>query len=129
VLASIVRTQGSSPRDVGARMIVYADGAIAGTVGGGRFEKMVIDDCLELLNSDAPARMKRYRLADSGEDTTGMHCGGEAELFLERFGPPRKLIIFGGGHVGRELARVSEGLGFVITVVDDRSDILSGFAL
>jgi len=128
-LATIIRKQGSSPREVGARMIVYADGSTWGTVGGGMFEKLVTDDCVELLKSEADHLVKTYKLAENGENATGMHCGGETELFLERFGPLRQLVIFGGGHVGRELARVSEGLGFAVTVVDDRSDILSGFAV
>ncbi len=128
VLATIVSKQGSSPRKVGARMIVYGDGMTVGSIGGGIFEKLAIDDCLELFDSETPNRLKRYRFAESGEDATGMHCGGEAELFMERVGTLNRLVIFGGGHIGRELVRVTGGLGFIVTIVDDRDDVLKEFA-
>lgn len=134
VLATVVRTQGSSPRDVGAKMLVFLDGTIFGTIGGGNFEKMVIDDCLALFQvGDQPGSkglrtlLKTYRFARSGPDATGMCCGGEADVFMELFFPPEKLIIFGGGHIARDLVKIVAGLGFRITVIDDRKDILARY--
>ena len=49
VLATIVQTAGSSPRQTGAKMIVYPDRSIFGTIGGGNFEKLVMDDCVKLF--------------------------------------------------------------------------------
>jgi xanthine dehydrogenase accessory factor len=40
---------------------------------------------------------------------------------------PDRLLVFGGGHVGRELVRIAESLDFRITVVDDRTDILQQY--
>ena len=128
VLATIVSKQGSSPRSVGARMIVYTDSTIVGSIGGGIFEKLAIADCLELFDSETPSRLKRYRFTESGEDATGMNCGGEAELLMERIGTLNRLVIFGGGHIGRELVRVTGGLGFIVTIVDDRDEVLKEFA-
>lgn len=127
-LATIVKTVGSSPRAVGTKMLVYPDGRISGTIGGGRFEKLVIDDCLGLLASDSRHLLKKYPFSQTGEDATGMYCGGEAEVFMEVNAKPKRLIIFGGGHIGRELVRLASGLSFAITVVDDRQDILDGFS-
>jgi xanthine dehydrogenase accessory factor len=124
ILATLVRTAGSSPRDAGARMLIMPDGSISGTIGGGMFEKMVIDDCLALLNGEIRHLLKTYRFTESGPDSTGMYCGGEAQVFMEVHAQRDKLIIFGGGHIGRELARIATGLNFKITVVDDRPDIL-----
>ena len=148
VLATMVRAQGSSPRDVGAKMLVFPDGSISGTVGGGNFEKMVIDDCLGLLKSgdkadtgqtaaragsDQAARkgprtlLKTYKFSRSGPDATGMCCGGEADVFMELFAPAERLIILGGGHIAKDLVKIAAGLDFRITVIDDRQEILSQY--
>ncbi len=126
-LATIVQTAGSAPRQVGARMLVYPDGSIYGTIGGGKFEKLVIDDCVSLLRGEQETELKKYKFTGEGSDSTGMSCGGEAEVFMEKFGKPKRLVIFGGGHVGRDLVKVARSLDFSITVVDDREDILKGY--
>ena len=127
VAAVIVRTSGSSPRDEGARMLVFPDGRISGTIGGGAFEKMVIDDCVSLFAGGRRHLLKTYRFAAAGQGSTGMACGGEAEVFMELFSRPDRLVIFGGGHIGRDLVRIAEGLDFRVTVVDDRKEILSQY--
>jgi xanthine dehydrogenase accessory factor len=127
VLATIVRVSGSSPRKAGAKMLVFADGTISGTIGGGNFETLVIGDCVDLLASHSGTLIKRYSFSQSGNDATGMCCGGEAEVFMEVNAKPRRLIVFGGGHVGRELVKLASGSGFSITVADDRRDVLSGY--
>ncbi|UCE67586.1 MAG: XdhC family protein, partial [Candidatus Zixiibacteriota bacterium] len=127
VLATIVQTAGSSPRRPGARMLVYPDGSIYGTIGGGKFEKLVIDDGVGLLNGNQETRLKIYKFTGEGSDSTGMSCGGEAKVFMEKYGKPKRLVIFGGGHVGRDLVKVAKDLDFSITVVDDRKDILESY--
>jgi len=126
-LATIVKTAGASPRSAGAKMLVFPDGTISGTIGGGKFEKLVVDDCLRLMESGQKHLLKRYSFTPKGEDATGMACGGEAEVFMEAFTGPNRLIIFGGGHICRELVRLAEGSDFAITVIDDRPDILDGY--
>ncbi len=125
VLATIVRTAGASPRAPGAKMLVYPDGKISGTIDGEVFEKLVIDDCLNLMQSNDTHLLKTYRFAESGKDATGMACGGEADVFMEAGARPKRLVIFGGGHICRDLVRLADGSGFVISIVDDRADILS----
>ncbi len=125
--ATIVKAIGSVPRDVGAKMIVYPDGSIAGTIGGGNLEKLVIDESVELLKGEKVHLLKTYRLEESGPDSTGMYCGGEVEVFIEVNPRPDKLIIFGGGHIGRDLAKVAAGLNFKIIIVDERPDILAQY--
>jgi xanthine dehydrogenase accessory factor len=138
VLATMVRTQGSSPRDIGAKMLVFPDGSISGTIGGGNFEKMVIDDCLSLFTGSgqtaaqagrqgARALLKTYRFSRSGPDATGMCCGGEADVFMELFAPSERLVIFGGGHIARDLVKIATDLDFRITVIDDRQETLSQY--
>ena len=127
VLATIIQTAGSSPRQAGAKMLVYPDGSIFGTIGGGNFEKLVIEDCLGLFNGNDTDLLKKYSFSREGEDATGMCCGGEAKVFMEKHGRSGKLIIFGGGHIGRDLVSICRNLDFSITVVDDRKDILDNY--
>lgn len=121
VLATIVKSTGSTPRTVGARMLVRADRSIAGTIGGGAFEAMVIADAADLLGAADPApRVRRYAFTEEGEDALGMACGGNAEVLLEVSGRSPRLLIFGAGHVGVALARLASTVGFDCTIVDDR---------
>ena len=128
VIVTLVQVIGSTPRQSGARMLVFADGSIAGTIGGGNFEKMAIDDALRLLNGQENTSLKSYRLEEFGKDSTGMLCGGEAQVFFEKSDVPDKLLIFGGGHICRDLVKIASGMNFRITVVDDRSDTLAQYA-
>jgi xanthine dehydrogenase accessory factor len=127
ILATLIKTSGSVPRDVGAKMLVFPDGTISGTIGGGKFEKMVIDDGLALFAGDSSYLLKSYLLEEKGPDAIGMFCGGKADVFFERFSRPDTLYIFGGGHVGRDVAKIAGGLNFKIVVVDDRPDILAQY--
>jgi len=121
VLATIVRSSGSTPRTVGARMIVRGDGSSFGTIGGGAFEAMIVCDAKELLSGDAPApTVKRYTFTEEGDNALGMACGGTAEVLLEAAGRGARLIIFGAGHVGLALARLAATVGFAPELVDDR---------
>jgi xanthine dehydrogenase accessory factor len=118
--AVIVRTSGSTPRGVGARMIVPAEAEPLFTLGGGAFEAEVIRDAREAVARREPL-LKTYSLADRGSDGAGQECGGSATVFIEPHGAQEKLWIYGGGHVGRALAAASRGLGFEVTVFEDRA--------
>ncbi len=81
-VATIVRTRGSSPREVGARMLVRPDGATDGTVGGGCGEAEVWRTALEVM-ADEQARMVVVDLTnDIGLNTDGV-CGGIMDIFVE----------------------------------------------
>jgi xanthine dehydrogenase accessory factor len=126
-LATLVKTTGSAPRDIGAKMLVFPDGSILGTIGGGTFEKLVIEDCLALFAKEETFLLKHYRLTESGPDAIGMFCGGEADVFIEITPAPDRLLIFGGGHIGRDLTRISSGLGFRIAIIDERPEIIAQY--
>jgi xanthine dehydrogenase accessory factor len=123
VLATVVRSAGSTPRTSGAKMIFAADGSSVGTIGGGAFEAMVAQDAKEMLAQDEVApRLRKYTFTEKGPDAVGMACGGTAEVFLERIGAPQRLIVFGAGHVGLALARLASTVGFRAELVDDREE-------
>ena len=120
--ATIVKATGSTPRSVGARMIVPEEGEVLFTLGGGAFEAQVIADAREALRS-AESTLKTYSLADRGREGEGQECGGSVTVFIEAVARAEKLWIFGGGHVARALASASRGLGFDVTVFEDRAEL------
>ena len=120
VIATIVKVGGSSPRDAGAKIVVFEDGSAEGTLGGGKLEAQVIQDALECLKRRSAAA-KSYWLS---EDGLGMKCGGTVEVYYEPVTPTARLVIFGGGHVGRAVARLAPSAGFAVEVVDDRPEHL-----
>lgn len=120
VLCTVIRTQGSSPRHAGSKMLVYPDGAISGTIGGGEMESRVIHDALEAL-SGGETRVLSYSLRDPGAGDPGV-CGGEVEIFLEPLTTDATLLVIGAGHVGRALVHLGGWLGFRVVVCDDRPE-------
>ena len=119
VLATVIESLGSAPREEGARMLVKKDGSIVGTIGGGAIEKKIIDEALMLMNAPAP-KLVRYELKD-----IGMACGGGMSVFLEPLRQPPQLIIFGAGHIGSALSQIGKLLDFTVTVVDNRPEFAS----
>jgi xanthine dehydrogenase accessory factor len=81
-VATIVRTRGSSPREVGARMLVRPDGATDGTVGGGCGEAEVFRAALEVLEDDQP-RMVVVDLTNEIAMNSDGVCGGVIDIFVE----------------------------------------------
>jgi xanthine dehydrogenase accessory factor len=122
VLATVVRTAGSTPRKASARMLVSA-GGIIGTIGGGRVEKEVIDAARALLAAGATARpqLLRYHLTHE----LAMCCGGEMEVYVEPIIPEPTLIICGGGHVAHALVPMARACGFVPVVVEEAEEMVT----
>lgn len=125
-MATVVETVGSTPRAVSARMLVLPDGTARGTVGGGLFESLVAADARELLARRRAPTIKDYRFLPEGEGSIGAVCGGTARVMIEVVERAPRLLVVGAGHCGRALARLAVPAGFEVTVVDDRSDLLSG---
>jgi len=82
-LATIVETSGSTPRKVGARMIICADGTIYGTVGGGCGENEVRSAALRCLLTTNPPELLEVSLLDDLGTKGGDVCGGKMLIFVE----------------------------------------------
>jgi xanthine dehydrogenase accessory factor len=123
-LCIVVNTKGSTPRAKGAKMLVYADGKISGTIGGGRIEKKVIEDALRILTNGEPGIM-HYDLLKELQ----MCCGGAMDIYIEPVMSKNKLYIFGAGHTGHALAKRAIEFDFEVTVIDDREDYLNEIVL
>lgn len=114
----VVESTGSTPREQGSKMLVYKDGRIWGTVGGGEMEKRVIDEALASM-ADGKTRLLHYDLVDPSRGDPGV-CGGEVDIYVEPVLPKPRLLIIGAGHVGKALARLAKFLDFRVLVSDDR---------
>jgi xanthine/CO dehydrogenase XdhC/CoxF family maturation factor len=82
-LATVVRTYGSAPRQVGAKMVISESGAIAGSVSGGCVEGAVFEELQEVMASGKP-RMLHFGVADEQAWEVGLACGGKIDVFVER---------------------------------------------
>src|SRR5579864_13396 len=118
-LVTIVSTRGSTPQRIGAKMLVFADGRIVGTIGGGCYENDAFWKAREALTHRRP-QLVHYELSDDFAQETGLICGGQMDVYIEPIEPSPELYIVGAGHVGLHLARLAQEVGFRVHVVDDR---------
>jgi len=135
---TVIEVNGSTPRGVGAKMLLRADGSTVGTIGGGALEAAALADGRQALESGA-SRVTTYSLRaqdEAGPSARGGAapsarggaalgvCGGEARVFIEVLQLRSTLLIAGGGHVSQPLAELGHVLGFRIVVVDDRPEFV-----
>ena len=119
-LCTVVKSEGSTPRHVGSKMLVYPDGKFIGTVGGGELENRVIKAAHEALKS-GDAQTLAYTMSDPKRGDPGV-CGGNVEVFVEPILPPALIVIIGAGHVGKAVAHLAKWLGFRVALSDDRAE-------
>ena len=121
----VLETRGSAPREAGTRMWVGA-AETRGTIGGGRLEYKAMQIAREMLLCGEERRQRRFALGD----TLGQCCGGSVTLgfrkkaSLEGFSEELlfHVVLFGAGHVGKEVARILERLPCALTWVDSRPE-------
>lgn len=114
VLVTVIRADGSTPRKVGTRMLVFEDGSILGTIGGGQVEQAVKQEVHKVLLAGS-VTVRHFKLTQE----LAMCCGGQMTFLMEPVVPPLKLVVFGCGHVGQAILEQASHLEFQITAVDD----------
>lgn len=119
-LCTVVKSEGSTPRHVGSKMLVYADGNFIGTVGGGDLEHRVLDEAWMAISEGTP-RYLHYNMSDPSRGDPGV-CGGQVEVFVEPILPPATVVVIGAGHVGKAVVHLAKWLGFRVLVSDDRAE-------
>src|SRR3989454_2406285 len=118
-LVTIVSTRGSTPQRVGAKMLVFADGRIVGTIGGGCYENDAFWKAREAIANRKP-QLLHYELSDDFAQETGLICGGQMDVYIEPIEPSPELYIVGAGHGGFHLPpRASDGR-VLVHVADHR---------
>ena len=119
-LCTVVKSEGSTPRHVGSKMLVYPDGRFIGTVGGGDLEHRVLDEAWMAV-ADGKSRLLSYTMSDPSRGDPGV-CGGQVEVFVEPILPAPMVVVIGGGHVGKAVVHLAKWLGFRVAVSDDRAE-------
>lgn len=136
VLVLVLHTQGSTPREAGAWMLVTPQ-LVLGTIGGGQLEWQLLEQARSALQAGVAfeAFVSRHALGPS----LGQCCGGVMQVQTEcistvqqaqdlgtRWQAARQpLALFGGGHVGRALVQALQPLPFAVRWVDSRDGVFS----
>ena len=120
VVVTVIATKGSTPRKKGAKMLIRPDGSIEGTVGGGKYESLVIEAAFNALET-GELETRTFPLHELSDDSFGAICGGEITVLLEPYAMKQRLLISGAGHCGQALAELALDCGWPVVVFDDRA--------
>lgn len=115
----IIKSEGSVPRHESSKMIVFADGSITGTIGGGILEKQSIDEAIKAIQQ---GKSKLIEIKSDTGSLLSLACGGNAVVFVEVHKARPKLILCGAGHVNKAISYIGDTIGFDITVIDSRPE-------
>ena len=83
-LATVVQTWGSSPFQIGSKMIIDEKGNFLGSVSGGCVETSVISECVELIKNKNSFKKIDFKISDENAWNEGLACGGEMSVFIEQ---------------------------------------------
>lgn len=121
---TLIETVGSTPSDVGSKMLVDGTGLAFGTVGGGRVEVKAIEFAQSLFAkaSGHTCELVEWNL----QRDVGMTCGGVVKLLFETYNVRDwRIVIFGAGHVAQSLVRLLLLLECRVVCVDPRGEWLA----
>ena len=82
-LVTVIKTWGSSPRQVGSKMIVNENGDFSGSVSGGCLESSVIEESLQLIKGNMQFKKMELKVSNENAWEVGLACGGEITIYLE----------------------------------------------
>lgn len=118
VMVTLVDVVGSSPQDVGSKMLITKDGLHGGTIGGGKVEFKAINEAKALLENRL---LTKSFVAWNLKNDVGMSCGGIVRLYFEAFHTKTwKVAVFGAGHVANALIPLLLKLECQIRCLDPR---------
>jgi xanthine dehydrogenase accessory factor len=117
-LAIVIKTRGSTPGKISSKMLVYSDGKISGTIGGGRVERDIIVKAQKIINDAGEPQVFEYTL----DESYNYMCGGFMAIYVEPLKTMKRVIIFGAGHVGRALTKLLKLMEYYVIIVDDREE-------
>ena len=122
VLATVIEAKGSTPRKVGAKMLVYPDGTISGTIGGGVREADVINAAMKLFENKTSDTIE-VDFTEGLKDGTGPVCGGSMTVFLDYIANSRTAFLCGAGHISYYLYPILKMLEYDCIIIDPRSEL------
>lgn len=118
-LVTIIKAKGSTPRDVGTKILV-TETEFFGTIGGGQLEELVIEKARSILKTHQSPERVPYPLCLKANQC----CGGFVEVFVETINTGPQLLLFGAGHVAQAVAKTLEGTPFQVHMIDPREEWL-----
>lgn len=119
-LATVLSTTGSIPRHASSKMLIFADGNIVGTIGGGKMESAVVATGQEIILSQKSQTLT-YSLNSTNDENVGI-CGGTATIFIEPIAVAPTILVIGAGHVGKAVAELAKWMGYRVVLSDDRAE-------
>ena len=100
VLATVVRTKGSTPQKPGAKLLVRKDGSGVGTLGGGCVEGDIWYAAKEILRREGGPEFRDYTLNEDIAARDGLVCGGTMYFFIEPLRDPQEFLLYGREVMG-----------------------------
>ncbi len=110
VLATAIRTDGEPPCRPGQKLLLGANGPLAGTLGCSEFDASAVDETKDLLSSGEPALR------------TFTHDLGSVEVYLEPLRPGPRLLVLGATPVAEHLLRGAAELGYSTVLIESRTE-------
>lgn len=122
VIATVINTQGSTPRDGGSKMVITA-ATTYDTIGGGQLEFLLVQQARELIAQNKTCQLlKPIPLAAEAAQC----CGGNVTVMLESFAACQwQIALFGAGHVCQSLVTILAGLPCQVRVIDNRRELMT----
>ena len=133
VIAKVIQTVGSTPRKKGAWLLMTKEGKAFGTVGGGKLEALVESICKDTFKTKE-SKTHEFSLTPADQKGIDMRCGGDAKVsveYVDHLNPENfeedldmesVAYIYGAGHVGKEIAKIAQYVGFKTVILDDRPE-------
>lgn len=114
-VATLIETEGSSPLEVGAMMLVDSSDNIEGSVTGGCVEGALVEEAREVL-AGGEARVRTYGISDELAAGVGLMCGGTVHVFVEQLSEGSREVL------GAAISAVLEGRPAAIATLVDGED-------
>jgi xanthine dehydrogenase accessory factor len=124
---TLIRAEGSTPRGLGAKMIVLRDGSRMGSIGGDCLENDSVDEALKMLKDwniaeekaeKPPVKIMTMVLDEQEAGGLGMVCGGKVDVLIEVVKPELHLVVLGSGPVATSIVKLADFLDITSTIVD-----------
>lgn len=123
VSCNVIAAPADHPAQLGAKMLVFADGATLGELGGGGVEEAAKTVALAAIPRHA---VETVFFTAAGAQLEGRRAVEAAdavvEVLIEVIEPAATLLVVGGGHVGRAIGEIGALLGMSVAVLDDREE-------
>lgn len=116
--AILTAAEGTTPRHPGTKMIIYENGTISGTIGGGDIELEVLADAQECFRTRQPLLKSYPVIHNDGKQS------GKETIYIEPVFPRERLILCGAGHVAGKLIPLAKSIGFHVIVIDIRDEAI-----